>query len=226
MADNPSEKNDARRLSPMAIAGIVLAVAAVIAVIAGVALAQRQSGVVKPGQGGAHAGSGEGTAAVGAGATGGTQGQPGVKPGSGSSAASGGAGSPGPRTIAPRPTEPAKTGSKVTTISAPPEGTVGMLVVPAEFTTARYSITFRPYGWGPGGAQGGRLVIRIDSSKPLDAAAKALAKEFAGRNAVVWVQGPVAKTVVLGGTYTGTMAIRKAQGDVGALYLLEAAPKK
>lgn len=224
MSDEPQKKSRPR-LSPMMIAGIVLAVAAVIAIVAGAAIARRGSGNPTPGSDQPHQGTSE------------TSGLPalandaGVPPtstaGSGNAPASvnGGGASPSNPSLAVRPTAPVPKGSKVTSISAPPTQTVGMLVVPKGFKGAQYAVTFRPYGWGPGGAAGGRLVIRIDTSKAVDAGAKAYGKDFSGRNAIAFVVPSAAAAIKLGGTYTGQLLLRP-QADVGVFYLLKATPKK
>jgi hypothetical protein len=211
----------------MVLAGIVLAIAAVIAIVAGVALAQRQ-GTKLPGTGGAHAGSGEGSAVVGSSASSGgasanTNSQGAQGAGSETSRTSGATGKP--RAV-PRPEAPVTPGTKVPTLTAPPDATIGMLVVTEGFKTATYRISFRPYGWGPGGAQGGRLVVRIDSSVAADAGAKAFDKDFSGRNAVVWVQGGTAQSMTVGGSFAGKMTVRRTQGDVGVLYLSDVSALK
>lgn len=126
---------------------------------------------------------------------------------------------------AARSETPAKPGAKLIELKAPPSRTVAMLVVPKGFTAATYAIKFQPFGWGPGGSEGGRLLIRIVSSKPTNASATQLDKDFAGRNAAVWCSPQVAASLSKGGTYTGTLQVRP-QADVGTLYLLSAAPAK
>jgi len=118
-----------------------------------------------------------------------------------------------------RPTErPAAAGQPLAELAAPPVKTVAMLVVPKGFTPATFGIVFEPYGWGPGGPDGGRILVRINSSKPTNASAKALDKDFKGRNAAVWCAPADTKVLVKGGTYTGVLTVRP-QGDTGSLYL-------
>lgn len=112
----------------------------------------------------------------------------------------------------------ARSGSPLPELSGPPPKTVSMLVVPKGFALATYDIVFRPYGWGPGGPSGGRIVIRIDSAKPADSGARTLGSEFKDRNASVWCVTGDVKTLDVGGTYRGTLSVRP-QGDVGWLYL-------
>jgi len=116
---------------------------------------------------------------------------------------------------------PAADGTPLAELAAPPVQTVALLVVPKGFKPATFRIVFQPYGWGPGGADGGRILIRIDSSQPTNASARALGKDFKGRNAAVWCAPADAKVLVRGGTYTGVLTVRP-QGDVGSLYVSRA----
>lgn len=131
-------------------------------------------------------------------------------------------GTPGslPASVTPpgAPTAVAAPGSELTSLTAPPSRTIGMFAVPKGFTSARYAIVFKPFGWGPSGPGTGRLIAQIVSAKPLDEAAKSLAHDLAGRNATLWVDAKGLKVVCLGGTYSGTLVVR-GQGDVGVLYL-------
>lgn len=118
------------------------------------------------------------------------------------------------------PTAPAKEGARLTTLTAPPMKTIGMIAVPAGFKGARYTVVFKPFGWGPSGPDSGRLVAQIEKSTALDEGAKKLDKDFSGRNATLWMTPVMAKRITLGGSYTGTMEVRP-QGDVGVLYIIE-----
>lgn len=109
-------------------------------------------------------------------------------------------------------------GQPLAELPAPPAKTVAMLVVPKGFKPATFGVAFQPYGWGPGGPDGGRILIRISSSKPTNASAKALNKDFKGRNAAVWCSPVDAKVLGKGGMYSGVLTVRP-QGDVGTLYL-------
>lgn len=128
---------------------------------------------------------------------------------------------PGAKSGAPK--APAENGAALATLSAPPEHSVAMVVVPKGFKSGDYAVVFRPYGWGATGQAGGRLVVRIDSAKPLDAAAKSIDRDWKDRNAMVFVGPDVARVVAKGGTYKGTLRIRP-QGDVGMLYLVKVTP--
>jgi hypothetical protein len=119
------------------------------------------------------------------------------------------------------PGTPAAPGDKLVEIAAPPEKTIGMLVVPKGFTPATYGVVLQPFGWGPGGQAAGRLVAKIVSATPTNDSAKSLGKDFAGRNVSLWIAPPAAKVMVIGGTYQGVMEV-KPQGDVGVLYLATA----
>lgn len=119
------------------------------------------------------------------------------------------------------PNTVAAAGSKLVELQAPPERTVGMLVVPKGFTAASYNVVFQPYGWGPGGAESGRLLVKVTSSKPANESATKLDKDFAGRNVTLWATPQAAAVITLGGTYQGVMQVRP-QGDVGVLYLVNA----
>ena len=96
-----------------------------------------------------------------------------------------------------------------------------MLVVPKGFTSATFAMVFQPYGWGPGGPQGGRLIAKVISSKPTNASAAALKQDFTGHNVSLWAPPQVTAGLKVGGTYKGTVQV-KPQGDVGVLYLTNA----
>lgn len=134
-------------------------------------------------------------------------------------------GAPNPKNSRRRAPAPpgavAVVGSKLVQIDAPPERTIGMLVVPKGFTPATSTIVFEPYGWGPGGQQGGRLLAKIVTSTATNASATALKKDFAGRNVTMWASPQVVTGLTVGGTYQGVMQVRP-QGDVGVLYLVSA----
>jgi len=100
-----------------------------------------------------------------------------------------------------------------------------MVVVPKGFSAAQYEIAFEPYGWGPAGAADGRIVVRITTSKPLDAGAKALDRDFADKNALLFLGPEDARAISTGGTYKGVLSVRP-QGDVGLLYLTKVSPAK
>ncbi len=116
------------------------------------------------------------------------------------------------------PTAPAPEGSRLTTLPAPPLKTIGLIKLPDNFKGATYAITFEPYGWGPSGVQGGRLVARIKTSKAADDGAKALNRDFTDRNATLWCTPEVARIVKIGGEYQAKLVVRP-QGDAGVLYI-------
>lgn len=121
-----------------------------------------------------------------------------------------------------RPKAPAPDGSKLESLSAPPVKTIGMISVPDGFRVATYAVTMRPFGWGPRGSEGGRLVVAIVKSTPTDEGARALGKEFSGRNATVWVTAEQAEAIKLGGTYAGTIVLSPQGGGTAAFRLVDA----
>jgi len=146
--------------------------------------------------------------------------KPGVgtsKPKGGTSAGtsrSGSSGTQGPSIAAP--------GSRLTTITTPPEHTVGLLKIPDSVKSAAFSVKFKPYGWGPGGQARGNLVVAVVSSSPAGGdAAKLL--DLTGKNASFWAAPTLAARIKLGGSYTGRIAVR-IEGDTGRLMLTSAAP--
>lgn len=135
---------------------------------------------------------------------------PGTKPGT----------SPSPQTQTSKPVEPVKNGSKLTQLKSPPERTIGMIVIPDDFKSARFAVTFTPFGWGPSGAAGGRLIAKITESEALDVGAKALNRDFTDRNATLWCSKTIADKVKVGGTYSGVLEVRRS-GDTGTLFIVD-----
>lgn len=108
-----------------------------------------------------------------------------------------------------RTTEPAPEGSKLTTITQPPEATLAM-IEPAKLNDdARYTIVFSPYGYGP--SRGGQpsLVVRITQATPTNESAKAL--DFTDRNLLATARTG-SDPIKLGGTYTGVLTFRPEGG--------------
>lgn len=120
--------------------------------------------------------------------------------------------------------KPAMKGSRLATLSAPPEQTIGMIVVPKDLKAARFRMTFEPYGWGPSAASGARLIARVQTSEPVDDEAKSIDRDFAGRNLTLWIAPDKAEAIRIGGTYSGVVEVRR-QGDVGVMYLVDVAGK-
>ncbi|MHB9004020.1 MAG: hypothetical protein ACYC6C_08135 [Coriobacteriia bacterium] len=108
-----------------------------------------------------------------------------------------------------RPTEPAPEGSKLTTVTQPPEATLAMVEPTKLKEDARYSLVFSPYGYGP--SRGGQpsLVIRISTATPTNESAKAL--DLSDRNLLATAM-PGQNPVTLGGTYTGVLTFRPDGG--------------
>ena len=103
----------------------------------------------------------------------------------------------------------------------PPSRTLTMIVVPKGFTEATYAVMLQPYGWGPGGQAGGRLLAKITAAKPTNDSAIALKTAFAGRNVSAWCSPAAAAVLNTGGIYRCMMQVRP-QGDVGVLYISSA----
>lgn len=129
-----------------------------------------------------------------------------------------------PRTAPERPSKPAAAGEELKPLPAPPEKTLAMLSLDEGFSGAQYEITFEPFGYGPTGDEAARLVVLVSASKPLDAGAKALDRDFSGRNVALMTSRVIVREIAKGGQYTGTIEVRP-QGDVGVLYLLDAKAK-
>lgn len=218
MSEAPTKRP---RISPMVIAGVVLVVAAIVAIVAGVALSSRnQSPSAKPPDQ-VHAGTPQtgGLGSLGAAS--------GSAAGASSGAAAGASGAGGAAAVAGgvvRPTAPVAKGAVVPTLSAPPNATVAYPQVPHGFRGATYVMTIEPFGWGPGGKASGALIVHIDSSTPADAAAKALGKDFTGRNAEMFLMPAAANVVKSGGSYGATVLLRPqgAQSDVAAFLITSA----
>lgn len=115
----------------------------------------------------------------------------------------------------------APAGATLVAYSAPPMDTVTMVIIPKGFDSALYRIRFEPYGWSSAGTTGGQLFVRVESSKPLDAAAKRLAKDWGNTNLSVFVGSVVAGQLATGGTFTGTLQVQP-RASVGVLALLDA----
>lgn len=129
------------------------------------------------------------------------------------------------RAIRQRAGQLAAAGQPLSELSGPPPQAVAMLVVPKDFTPATFGIVFQPYGWGPGGPEGGRLLVKINSSNPTNASAKALDKDFEGHNASLWCSPQDTKALAEGGTFTGVLTV-VPQGDVGQLHVSDVKPAK
>lgn len=139
-------------------------------------------------------------------------------PGVGSKGASGTVKPPAPSTV--RPTAPAAAGSKLTTITTPPNRTLAMLAASSLPEDARYRITFEPFGTAR--LSGDGLVIAIKTAEPLNASAKT--KSFAGRTAFA-LYGDASTDVTTGGTYTAELGFRKT-GETLSLVLYKIALQK
>ncbi|MDZ4063397.1 MAG: hypothetical protein U1E22_01905 [Coriobacteriia bacterium] len=118
----------------------------------------------------------------------------------------------------------AKQGSELTTLTAPPPKTLGLLKLPEGFESAVFEMTFSPYGWGPGGPTSGHLVAKIEKSVGRSGQTDEF-RDMTGVNASLWTSPMAAEVIEAGGTYVGTVEVR-ARGDVGALFLTDVKPGK
>jgi len=114
--------------------------------------------------------------------------------------------SSGSKSVTQKPQTPATLQTKpvpLPKVTAPPTKTVAM-IDPKKYTAnSKYSVTFVPYGTGPGTDS---IVISISKSVPVGTVAKPY--DFTGRNALVSMQGLSAKELVTkGGKYTGTLEL-------------------
>lgn len=99
-------------------------------------------------------------------------------------------------------------GARLTSLPGPPAGTMAMLETATVAADAVYSVTFRPYGYGPGQGSGG-LVILIEIAVPQNESAKAF--DMSGRNVLVTVSS-AAGAITQGGAYQGLLGFREQGG--------------
>jgi hypothetical protein len=114
-------------------------------------------------------------------------------------------------------------GSPLKSLSVPPPGSLSMVMIPEGVQSARYAVTFQPYGWASTGRAGGQLFVQVVSSKPSDAAAKKLSRDWTGSNLTVFCSPDVVNSVAAGGIYAGTLELQP-RVNVGVLVLLDARP--
>lgn len=125
------------------------------------------------------------------------------------------------------PTAPARTvlsGEDLGEIRSPPEQTITALKVPEGFDSGDYAITFEIYGWGPGGKEGGRLVIHIIEAVPGTGVAGI--SDPSARNALVHIDASSAGAITQGGRYEARLAVREIEPGRGELYLEEVRPAR
>jgi len=159
---------------------LVIALAVVVLVGAGIALATRD-GEREPGAAGSGDGAQESQAATGTGSLEDT-----------------------------RSIVPAAEGSTLTSVTVQLPGMFAIADADTLKADASYTITFRPYGYGP--LQGTRptLIIRVDTASPDNDSASAM--DFAGRNVLAAVAADDDE-VAEGGEYAATLTFQ-AQGDL------------
>jgi hypothetical protein len=110
-----------------------------------------------------------------------------------------------------RPGLPAS-GKPLATISTPPPATLAMADPKDVSAASRYTITFSPWGFGPGGRTAS-LVLNVESSTPLGAVPKPLA--MAGRNVLVDIRSlPASQVPTVGGVYTGEVVLAPEGGSL------------
>ena len=118
--------------------------------------------------------------------------------------------------------QPVAAGSKLPALQAPPQGSVGLVLVPRGFAGAEFAIVFTPYGVGASGSAGGTLFAKVVSSKP-SGSKHAFAHDFTGEDLALYAPAGVLAAVTGGGRYKGMLQVRP-QGDVGVLILTRAEP--
>jgi hypothetical protein len=111
------------------------------------------------------------------------------------------------------PTIPAETlsspsapGKTLPPLTAAPDPTLVALKLAAVPDGSQYTITMRPYGFGPSSLWGSGIAIRVDSAKPIG---KAPANsDIANANLLVLVDTNNGGAVTQGGTYTAKLTLR------------------
>jgi hypothetical protein len=154
------------------------------------------------------------------------KGQASTPSGSGSSAPGTTPGASGstPPPSAAVPSGTAQRGAQLTEVRTPPDRTLSAISVPAGFISATFAVTFEPYGLGPQGPSGSRIVIFIVSAEP-DAGASELS-DLSGRNAIVYLAPDAAGAVTVGGRYEGYISVRVETEGRGELHLAEVKPAR
>lgn len=111
---------------------------------------------------------------------------------------------PAPKLPARKVTEPVAAGQPLAPLSDAPGITISALKLGTMPNGSAYAIRMRPYGIGPSSSLGSRLVIRVDSAKPIG---KAPANSKIVRaNVIALVDTRHGGTVTKGGVYSATLA--------------------
>ena len=134
---------------------------------------------------------------------------PGMSPATspGGSASAGSQKKPSP---APTGPEPLTAKKPLPTITVAPQRTLAYLEPKVMPAGTRYSATFVPFGYGPGG-KGHTLVVQITRAEALGARKNAY--PLTGRNVLLDVTGvPASSAIAMGGTYTGTIVFVTMNG--------------
>lgn len=126
------------------------------------------------------------------------------------------------------PKTPAASGESLKTLAAPPAKTVGGFAATFLPPGSRYSVTVRPYGYGPAQGPYATLIVLISSAKGLDGAKGA--DKLVGRNALALVEAGKVGAYAKGGSFSAVLTLKSdPRGSVLVLSVPRmgaAAPKK
>jgi|GEM_PF-3154708 len=103
-------------------------------------------------------------------------------------------------------TSPERAGEPLAPITEAPDPTISALKIGILPEGATYQIVTRPYGIGPDSPFGTRLVLRVDSAKPLGGTPAN--KRIAPANLLVVVDTTRGGAMTKGGTYTAILSFR------------------
>lgn len=187
--------------------GLAVAAAAALVVVALLTAQDRPPG------GGASAPEGEATATgvPVAEASGTAPSKPGTAPASPGAPqpAPGGSGSAQPP-ASTAPAAPVDDGQRLATVTVPPSKTLAMIDSTKASADSTYRVTFKVYGYGPGGGDMSSLVVYVSASTP----GKDVEKTFdlAKRNVLCRLNSAELAKVSVGGTYDGTITLRLSGG--------------
>ena len=103
-------------------------------------------------------------------------------------------------------TSPAAPGSTLAPLSTAPTATVAALKLGLVPDGSQYAITMRPYGIGPSIVFGTRMVVLVDSTRPLSGAPTN--SHLNNANMLVVLDTTHGGSLTKGGTYTATLTFR------------------
>jgi hypothetical protein len=104
------------------------------------------------------------------------------------------------------PTKPAAPGEGLKLLTAPPSKTAGGFNAAFLPAGSRYSVTVRPYGYGPVQGSNPTLIVLIASAKGLDGAAGA--EKLVGRNALVLIEAGRTGAYSKGGSFSAILTLK------------------